>query len=116
MLGAALFKNRTGVQDIRSVAYSQRFANVMVGYQDSDARFLQLSDDLLNVDNRNGVYTRKRLVEQHELRRDDQRAGDFHAPAFSSRQSRAGGVAHMFDAEFLEQSFQPCAPLGGGNL
>src|SRR3982750_1024534 len=65
---------------------AQSLADIVVRDEHADARRGQPADDLLDVEDRDRVDSGERLVEQQEIRRQDEAAGDLHAPALSPGQ------------------------------
>ena len=56
----------------------------MVRNEETDAAFLQVKNDLLDVRDRDGIDAGEGLVEQDELGRHHQRAGDLRAAALAA--------------------------------
>ena len=54
-LRPALGNDAPLANDIRSVAYVQGFAHIVVGYQDADIALAQVDDNSLDIDDGNGV-------------------------------------------------------------
>src|SRR6185295_8665692 len=73
------------IDDIRAVANAKRFSHVVIGDQHADAALLEEADDLLNIEHRDRIDARERLVEQDEARPRRERARDFAAPPLSAR-------------------------------
>src|SRR5690606_12440643 len=88
----------------------QGLAHVVVGDQYADAFGLEVVDDLLDVTDRDRVDTGERFVQQDELGRGRQRAGNLDAAAFATGQAHAEVVANVADVELLQQAFQFFAP------
>src|ERR1700752_4372903 len=84
-VGGAALENNTVVDDVRAVGDFQRFPYVVVGDEDPDAARLEVKNDLLDVGDGDRVNARERLVEQHELRRDDERARDLDPASLTAR-------------------------------
>src|SRR4051812_41107183 len=80
----AALENHAAVDDVGTVGDAQGFADVVVSYEHSDAAVAKMKNDLLNVRHGNWIDAGKGLVEQDELRRDDQRARDLGAPTFAA--------------------------------
>ena len=95
------------VDDVGAVGDAQRLADVVVGDQHADAARLEVEDDLLDVGDGDRVDARERLVEQHELRRDDQRAGDLDPAPLAARQGVGGRLGQRRQAQLGEQLAQP---------
>src|ERR1700739_5095065 len=61
-------ENPTFCNDIGAGCYAQRFPYVVVGNQDSDPACLEIEDDLLQFQHRNGINPAEGLIEQNEIR------------------------------------------------
>ena len=75
---------------------------------------LQVEDDLLDVGDGDRVDAGERLVEQDELRRDDQRARDLRAPALAARQRVGRRLRQVRQVQLGEQLARALAPRGAG--
>ena len=75
-------------------------------------RSLQVKDDLLDVGDRDRIDARERLVEQDELRRDDERAGDLGAPPLAARQRVRGRLRERRQIQLRQQLAQPRSTRG----
>ena len=82
----------------------------MVGDEHADAAVPQMKDDLLNVADRNRIDAGERLVEQDELRRDDERARDLGAPPLAPRQRVRRRRRERGQVQLRKQLAQPRAP------
>src|SRR5579883_178491 len=78
-------KNRSIVDDISAVRDLQGFSDVVIGDQNADLFGFQMVNDLLDLEDRNRIDTRKRLVQKNEFWRDDQRSCYFHPAPFTTR-------------------------------
>src|SRR5215470_13716760 len=68
-LGRRTFADDAPVlDDVGAVADVERLADVVIRDHDADPALAQLPDDLLDVDHRDRVDTRERLVQEHEAR------------------------------------------------
>ena len=76
----------TAVHDVRSISDGKRFANVVVGQQDTDPAILQPAYFMLQFLDGNRIDAGERFVEKHEGRTAGERAGNLAAPAFTARQ------------------------------
>ena len=56
-------QHRALIDDVGVVADTQSFANVMVGDQYADPSLLQAADNLLDIQDRNRVYSGKRFIQ-----------------------------------------------------
>src|SRR5690606_25500428 len=93
----------TVIQNIRVAADSKCLPHIMISYEHADVTCAQVSDDALNIENRNGVDAGKRLVEEHERRLRRERSGDLYPAALAARQAHAERVAHVTDVKFLHE-------------
>src|SRR5258708_31274709 len=84
--GRPAAKNRAVVNDVGAVGDAERLADVVVRDEHADAAIAQVKDDLLDVGDRDRIDPCEGLVEEHELRRHDERARDLRAPALAARQ------------------------------
>src|SRR4051812_34047611 len=84
--GRAALENHPAMHDVGTVGDAQGFADVVVSYEHSNAAVAEVKDDLLNVRDGDWIDAGKGLVEQDELRRDDQRPRNLGAPTFAARQ------------------------------
>src|SRR6267142_3236623 len=84
-LRSAGSKNRSIIDDISAVSDLQGFSDIMIGNKDPDALAFQMVNNFLDLEHRDGVDAGKGFVEEDELRRDDQRAGNFYPASFTAR-------------------------------
>jgi hypothetical protein len=77
----------------------------MIGYQYAYPALAQVSDDALNVEDRNRIDSGEGFVEQDEFGFGCERTGDFDSPALATGKAYADAVAHVPDMQFLEQFF-----------
>src|ERR1051325_2291437 len=84
---AAFDEHFAFVNDVAAINQLQRFADVVVGDQNSESTLLQSADDLLHFINRNRIYAAERLLAQEQLRTRNQRASDFQSPLLAATQS-----------------------------
>ena len=75
----------------------------MIGDQDSDAASFQVGNNLLQIQYRDRIDARKRLVEQNKGRVNTEAACDFDAPALASRQGISAILANMFESQLLDE-------------
>src|ERR1700728_12165 len=94
---------RALVDDIRPPADPERFAHVMVSNEHADAAVRELADDALDIQDRQRIDARERLVEEHEARFARQRPRDLDAAAFPARERQAEAAAYVPDTQLLEQ-------------
>src|SRR5262249_47728760 len=107
----SLFQHLALVDDVRAVTDAKRFTHVVIGDEDADASRLQLSDYPLNVNHGDGVDARERLVEEHERRRDHQRARDLEASSLTARQRLGLALRQAGAPELVEQDAEALQPL-----
>ena len=70
------------MQNIGALDHIQSFANIMIGYQNTDAAVFQMVDEIADVMDRNWINSSERLVEEHESRLRRYSARDFNSPPF----------------------------------
>ena len=109
-VGRAALENDAAVHDVGAIGDAERFADVVIGDEHADAAVPQVKDDLLDVGDGNRIDAGKRLVEQDELRRDDERARDFRAPPLAARQRVGRRLRQRREIQLGEQLPQPRAP------
>jgi hypothetical protein len=63
----------------------QRVTHVMVGNQDADTTIFEVRHQVADVPDRDWIDAGKRLIEQDEIGRCRQRAGDLSAPPLAAR-------------------------------
>src|SRR5258705_4047273 len=86
LLGLPEGEDRTLVDDVGVVADAERLAHVVVGDQDPDAALLEVADDLLDVEHRDRIHARERLIQQYESPARGERARDLHAAPLPARE------------------------------
>src|SRR5579859_5061175 len=96
----------TVIDNVSTVANSQRFPDVVVGDQNADLALAQKPDDLLDVQDRDWVDPGERLIEQDEARLGGERARNFDAAPFAARQADRGAVAQMRDVQVMQQGIE----------
>src|SRR6185503_2068194 len=106
LVGGELF-GRAGTEDfafpenIGPIRDFQGLADVVVGDEHADSAVPEVGDDLLDVDDGDGVDAGEGLVEQDEGRVGGQGAADLQAPPLSAGK-RVGGLAgDVGDAELV---------------
>jgi hypothetical protein len=92
--------------DIRPICYTQSFAHIMISNQDTYILILQPGNHRLDVFYRNGIYTRKGFIQQHEFRVYGQCTRNFSTSPFASAKRIAIVFAHMMKPEFIQQRFE----------
>src|SRR5438105_8148856 len=81
----AALENDAAMHDVGAISNAQRFTDVVIGDEYADAAIAEMKNDFLDVGDGNRVDPGERLVEEHELRRDNQRARDFGAAPLAAR-------------------------------
>ena len=66
--GAAFPEYFPTFQDVCVIGYAKSFADVMIGNQHANPRFSQISDNFLEVLDREGIDPGKRFVKKNERR------------------------------------------------
>src|SRR5438067_12576101 len=97
--------------DVGAVAYSQRFAHVVIGDQNADAALLQEADDLLDVEYSDRIHPRKRLIEEDESRARGQCACGLDPTPLPAGETDRRGIREMRNRQVLEQGV---ATVGDG--
>src|SRR5581483_1275191 len=95
LFGRSMPKNAAFINDVRPVRHRQRLSHVMISNEDANPASPQAADNLLQIQNRNGVDARKRLIQQNKRWVDAQRASDLHPPPLSTRQCIAAVLADV---------------------
>src|SRR5581483_9326986 len=96
-------EDAAATDDVSAIGDGQCFADVVIRYDDADAAALQVRNDALQLENLNRIDTRKRLVEQNEMRLQDQRSCDLDAAPLAAREHIPLAVAHGFEAHVVDQ-------------
>src|SRR2546430_7035148 len=86
----------------------------MVGNEHPDVAIRQLADDALDIEHGQRVDAREGLIEQHEARFGGERPRDLDTAPLAPREGQAETLAHMADAQLLQQLLE--SPLTGGTL
>ena len=94
------------VDDEGVVTNAQSLSHIVVGDQNPNASFFQKPDDALNLNHRNGVDARKRLIEQNELRLGGQSPCNFNASPLASRERCGLCIAQMVHTQLVQQTAQ----------
>lgn len=98
--------NLSFVYYIRTVGHAQRFAHIVVGYQDSQAAFLHFVDDILEFFDGFRVDSRERLIEQDKIGLVHQGSRDLHAATLATGKRIGHALAEMSNAEVIEKGLQ----------
>ena len=80
------------VDDVGASADAEGFTHIMVGDQHPDAARGQFANDALDVEHRQRVDARKRLIEQDEARLGGQRARNLDPAALARRTATCRAV------------------------
>ncbi len=113
LVGGAGKNNSSLGDDVRTVGHAQRLAHVVVGDQNPDAAGLQVEDDLLQLQHRNGIDAAERLVEQNEVGLDAQRARNLHPPPLAAGERIASRGADVAKIELVNQPLGPASAAPG---
>src|SRR5262245_46201204 len=104
-------KNRPVVDDISAVSDLQGFSHVVVSDEHTNLLGFQMINDFLNLQHRNWIDPGKRLIQQNEFRRNDQRPRNLQSTPLAAGQGICDAFSNVADAEFLEQSLHPIASI-----
>jgi hypothetical protein len=83
LLRRAVPENAPLINDVGAIGDRKRLAYIMVRNQDSNAAGLEVKNDFLQVEYRNGIDSLKRLVQQNEYRLDAEAAGNLDSAALA---------------------------------
>src|SRR5215469_9782085 len=111
----SLTEDASVIDDVGAIGDGKRFAHVVIRNQNSDAAGPQAADDLLQVEHGNGVDPGKRLIQQNECGIDAEATGNFHTPAFATRQSVPAVLADVLQSQFVNKLFHLLAALVPGD-
>src|ERR1041385_7380106 len=103
--GSSRSKNRSIVDDISAVSDLQGFSHILNRYENTDLLRFQMVNDLLNFNYRNRVDARKRLVQENEFWRNNQRSCNLHSASFFSRECIRKAFSNVRNSEFFQQIF-----------
>mmetsp|Transcript_6384 Transcript_6384/g.26028 ORF Transcript_6384/g.26028 Transcript_6384/m.26028 type:complete len:371 (+) Transcript_6384:3-1115(+) len=106
LVGRAFGEHGALADDVGAVADAQGLADVVVRDQHADAARLQEADDALDLQHRDRVDARERLVQQDEARLRGQGPGDLDPAAFTAGQRRRRAVAQALDGQVVQQATQ----------
>ena len=115
-LGRAVAKDLALVDDVRAVGDRECFTDIMVRNQHSDATGFKVEDDFLKVDYRDGIDSRKGLIQKNEGWLDAQAAGNLDASPFATGKRIAAGLADVAQVQLFDQLFGTGAPGLAGNV
>src|SRR2546423_1336267 len=102
-------ENPAFIDDVRAVGHRERLADVVVGDQHPDPARLQVENDLLQVEHRDRVDARERLIEQDELGLDTQAARDLDPAPLAARECVSSVPPDVSQAELVDQLFHALA-------
>src|SRR5215469_3649248 len=103
---AAGSENTTIVNGVCAVCDHESLPHIVVGYEDADAGALQVKNDAMQLQYRDGIDARKGLVQQHEAGLDYKRAGNLDAATLTAGERVTFVSADLFEAELLDQPLQ----------
>src|SRR6187402_709694 len=92
------------VDDVRTVGHAQRFAHVVVCNQDPDPVRFEGEDDLLQIQNGDGVDAGEGLVEKDKRGLDGQAARDLHAASLATGEGITARLADVPEVELLNET------------
>ena len=102
----ALSYDLTGIQDVGPFADPKGFPHIVISNEDPDVPFLEMANNALDIQHRDGINTCKGFVEQDKSRFYRQGPGDFHPSSFAPGKAHANAITNMTDMEFLQQFLQ----------
>ena len=97
-----MFKDAAFIEDISPVTDSQGFANIVIGYQYADPPFFQMTDNLLDIQDRYRVDPGKWFIEKNKFWIKDQRPGYLNPTSFTTGQSIAEGLCNMRQTKIFQ--------------
>src|SRR5207244_4474433 len=100
------------IDDVGAGADPEGLADIMVSDEHADAAGGELADDALDIEHRERIDTRERLIEQHESGLGGQRPGDLDPPPLPARERHAERAAHVTDAQLLQQLLETLLARG----
>ena len=78
-------------------------SHIVIGDEHADTAIFQKLDDFLNVDHRDRIDARERLIEQNKPRLYRERACNLDASPLSARQADRGAVAQVRNVQIVQQ-------------
>jgi len=108
-------ENSAFVNDVGTVGYRKRVSYIVVCNQDANPSRLHVADNFLQIQYRNGINSRKRFIQQDELRLDAQRSGKLDPPSFSSRKSVSAIQSNVLKPKLVNQLLHRLAALMPGD-
>src|SRR5450631_597082 len=94
------------VDNVGPVCHGKGLTNIMVCNQHTDSACFQVKNDLLQIEYRNGIYSRKGLVKKDEGRLDAKTPRNLHPPAFAPRQRITARLANMSKIKLIDEFFR----------
>src|SRR5438876_11643073 len=94
-------ENRPIVDNISAVSDLQGFSDIVIGHENPNLLGFQVINDFLNLDHCNRINTRKRLVQENEFWRNNQRSCNLHPAAFSSGKCIRKAFSNVSNSEFV---------------
>src|SRR6185295_3418447 len=104
--GLARGEHGAVIDNIGTVANAQGFPDIMVRDQYPNITLPQKSDYFLDVEHRDRIDPRERLVQQDESRLGGEGSRDFHAAALAAREADGGAIAQMGNVQIVQQRIQ----------
>src|SRR6185312_11080327 len=95
VVGRALVKHLTSVDDVGAVDEAERLAHIVIGDQNADPQAGQVADQRLDVADSDRVDSGERLVEKHKRWAARQRTRNLDPPALAARERDRRRLAEM---------------------
>jgi hypothetical protein len=103
------------INDVRSVGYRKRVSYVVVRDQHPDPGGFHVANYFLQVENRDGINSRKRLIQQDELGLDAQCSRDLNPSSLTTRKGISAVQANVLKSQLINQLFHGLAALVPGD-
>ena len=97
-----MLQNATFIQDIGAITNTQRFTNIVVGNQNANMAFFQFIDNFLDIKNRYGVNSSKRLIKQDKSRLQNKGKGNLDASPLAPGKRKTVRFCNMRQAKVFE--------------
>src|SRR4029077_7256078 len=104
--------HRALIDDIGAAADPEGFTNIMVSDEHPDAALRQLANDALDVQHRERVDARERLIEQHEPGLGREGARNLDAPPLTPGERKPHALAHVPDTQLLQELLEALLARG----
>jgi hypothetical protein len=119
-IAAQLFRrsvaeNSAFVNDVRPVGHRKRISHIVVRNQHPYTGCPHVADYFLQIENRDRVNSRKRLIQQNELGLNAQRPRNLNPSSFATGQCITPIQANMLQPELINQLLHGLAPLVPGD-